>query len=505
VRLTAPVTTLEIRSPADGRPVGRVPADGAGDVHALAQRLRAAQPAWEALEPGERAAWLGRLRDWVLDHQDELAAQLREETGKAGPDAALEVLAVVSVITYFSGRAAPALARERRRPAGPLTLTKELHVARRPYPLVGVITPWNFPLVLPAMDAVPALLAGAAVLLKPSEVTPLTIARLADAWRELGAPDVLGVAQGGAEAGTALVDAVDFVQFTGSTATGRAIAVRAAERLIPCGLELGGKDPMLVLADADVQRAANAAAWGGLFNSGQVCVSVERVYVEDAVHDAFVEALVQRVQDLRHGPAAGDAADIGAMATDAQVDIVAAHVDDAVARGARVLTGGRRGGGPGRWYEPTVLVDVDHDMRVMTEETFGPVLPVMRVAGPDEAVRLANDSPYGLSASVWCADHRRGQQLAARLEAGAVNVNDVFANLFAAPLPMGGWKSSGLGARLGGDDALRKYCRTQAVATARLTPTSELAWYPYSALKSAVAASVVRLADARGLRRRLGL
>jgi betaine-aldehyde dehydrogenase len=250
---------------------------------------------------------------------------------------------------------------------------------------------------------------------------------------------------------------------------------------------------MIVLADASLERAAGAAAWGGLFNCGQVCVGVERVYVEAPVHDEFVELLAAK--------AAAAAGDVGAMATEAQTEIVERHVADAVKRGARVVTGGsRRSGG----FEPTVLADVDHSMLVMREETFGPVIPVMRAADEDEAIALANDSDYGLSASVWCKSHRRGVALAERLEAGAVNVNDVFTNLFSPALPMAGWKESGLGApRLGGDDAIRKYTRAQAVTVSRLTPAAELAWYPYSATKSAIAAAAVRLTAARGLRRRL--
>ena len=478
---------------------GAIGGDRAG-VAQLAEQLREAQPAWEALGPAGRAEHLGRLRDWLLDHDRDLVETLRRETGKAHQDAALEVMSGVDVINYFAGLAEDALATERPRPHGPLSLTKQLSVAYRPYQLAGIICPWNFPIILALMDAVPSLLAGSAVLLKPSELTPHTIAQVARAWRdELGAPDVLGVAQGDGETGAALIDAVDVVQFTGSTATGRKVAAQAGERLIPCHLELGGKDPMLVLDDAPLERAVNAAAWGALFNSGQTCVSVERVYVDASIHDEFVERLVAKVRELREGH------DVGAMQHEGQLEIVQRHVRDAKSRGAAVRVGGRRRRADGLAYEPTVLTGVDHDMDVMREETFGPVIPVMAVSGEDEAVDLANDSPYGLSASVWCASHERGRAVAARLEAGAVNVNDVYANLFALPLPMSGWKDSGLGARLGGAAALRKYCRTQSVAVARVTPAAELAWYPYTALKWAVMQGVVRFTGARDWRRRLGL
>ena len=499
--------TLAVHDPTDGRVVGDTPTQSREEVQALATRLRAAQPAWEALGPKARAEHVGRLRDWVLDHQDELVTLLRSESGKSMPDAALEAMGIVDVMTFFAGKAESALADESQRPHGPLTMGKQLGLRRRPHPLVGIITPWNFPLTLPVMDAIPALLAGAAVMVKPSEYTPLALQRMVRAWNEdLGAPDVFALALGTGDVGESVVEVSDYVQFTGSTVTGRKIGVRCAERLIPCGLELGGKDPMVVLADANIERAANAAAWGGLVNSGQVCTSVERVYVESAVYDEFVDQLVERVRGLRHGPSAtDDLRDVGAMANANQVDVVERHVNDAIASGARVLTGGRRGAGPGFSYEPTVLVDVDQDMLVMREETFGPVIPVMRVTDAKQAIELANDSPYGLSASVWTSSKDRGLAIARRLEVGAVNGNDVLSNLFAFGLPMGGWKRSGLGARLGGEDAIRKYCRSQAVTVARMTPATELAWYPYASWKTKLAGRIVRLSAARDLRRRLGV
>ncbi len=499
--------TLAVHDPTDGRVVGDTPTQSREEVQQIASRLRAAQPAWEALGPRQRAVHVGRLRDWVLDHQDELVDLLRKESGKAMPDASLEAMGIVDVMTYFAGQAEQALSDEGVKPHGPLTMSKQLELRRRPYQLVGIITPWNFPLTLPVMDAIPALLAGASVILKPSEYTPLALQRMVRAWtEELGAPDVFALALGTGDVGESVVEVADYVQFTGSTVTGRKIGVRCAERLIPCGLELGGKDPMIVLADAAIERAANGAAWGGLFNAGQVCTSVERVYIEDAVYEEFVDLLVERVRTLRTGPSPnGELRDVGAMANLNQLEIVERQVNDAVANGARVLTGGRRIDGPGFYYEPTVLVDVDHDMLVMREETFGPVIPVMRVADVEEAIERANDSQYGLSASVWTGSRDRGLQIARRLEAGAVNVNDVFSNLFALGLPMAGWKRSGLGARLGGDSAIQKYCRTQAVTAAKLTPATEIAWYPYASWKTKIAGRIVRLSAARDLRRRLGV
>ena len=372
----------------------------------------------------------------------------------------------------------------------------------RPYPVVGVITPWNFPFAAPCMDLVPALAAGAAVLLKPSEVTPLSAVELVRGWTEIGAPPVFALATGYGETGAAVVSNVDFVQFTGSTRTGRLIARQCAERLIPYSLELGGKDPALVLADADLDRAVNGIVWGGMFNSGQACVSVERVYVEEPVYDEFLAKLTKKVSELKQGKDdRGYKYDVGAMATSAQRDIVQRHVDEAVANGARVTTGGKAAGG-GTFFEPTVLADVDHSMSCITEETFGPTLPVVKVADEAEAVRLANDSVYGLSATVWTGDKERGQRIARQLDVGAVNINDAISNLFSFAIPMGGWKDSGVGARYGGAAGLLKYCRAQAITAPRIpTQSKELIWYPVKRRRVKASLGVMRAAAGRGVRR----
>jgi acyl-CoA reductase-like NAD-dependent aldehyde dehydrogenase len=498
--------TIEVRSPVDGRVLDRLTEDRPQDVLAAAGRLRAAQPAWEALGVDGRALWLGRWRDWLLDNQDRLTQLIRDETGKALGDASIEVPTTVQTINYFTENAEAFLADERPKPHTLPFVTKRLRLRRRPYQLVGLIEPWNFPLALPAFDGIPALVAGCALLAKPSEVVPLSWREAVRGWEEIGAPPVLGCVTGAGDVGAAVVEAVDMVHFTGSTATGRIVAKRAAERLIPCSLELGGKDPMLVLADADVQRAASAAVWGGLFNSGQACISVERVFVEAAIYDEFVDEVVKRVSVLRQGPEERPySVDIGAMATDAQVQIVERQVKDALTSGAKALTGGRRRPGAGRYFEPTVLVGVDTEMACMREETFGPLLPIVRVADAEEAIRLANQTEYGLSASVFSRDVRRAEQVAERLEVGAVNLNNVIVNGFQFPLPMGGWKESGIGARAGGAAAVRKYCRAQAIVSDRLEPRTDISWYPYTPLKAAIQARAIRLLGARDLRRRLGL
>ena len=285
----------------------------------------------------------------------------------------------------------------------------------------------------------PALLAGATVAIKPSELTPLATREIVRGWREdVGAPGVLECLTGAGGTGAALVEEADFIQFTGSARTGRKIAQRAAERLIPYSLELGGKDAMIVLADADLERAANAAVWGAMFNSGQACTSVERVFVEAPVYEEFVELVAGRVRGLRQrAPGKRFDADVGALSSEAQLAIVERHVSEALANGARALVGGKRADMPGPFFEPTVLVDVEPSMSCMREETFGPTLPVMKVKDVEEAIRLANDSSYGLSASVWTRDRARGEQIARRLEVGAVNVNDMFVERLRDPDPSG--------------------------------------------------------------------
>ena len=309
---------------------------------------------------------------------------------------------------------------------------------------------------------------------------------------------------GAGETGAAVVDVVDQVHFTGSTRTGRVIAARAATRLIPYSLELGGNDPALVLADADLDLAAAGIVFNGLLNSGQMCVSVERVYVVAEVYDAFVAKVVERVKALRTTGEGLDR-DVTGLITPEQHAIVTTHVTDALAKGATALTGGAPG--EGHHYPPTVLVDVDHSMTVMMEETFGPVLPIMKVADVAEAIRLANDSPYGLSASVWSRDRSAAEQVAERLEAGTVDINDAATHILCHPIPQSGWKASGVGARLGGAQGIAKYTRPQAITANRvdLPVVTAVAGFPYSATKTGLLGRVGKLTDGGRLTRRLGV
>jgi acyl-CoA reductase-like NAD-dependent aldehyde dehydrogenase len=478
----------------------------ATDVAVVAADLRRAQPEWQAMGAAGRGRVMLQWLDWILDNERCLLELLQAETGKSSGDAAIETTAAVDLINYYAKNSACFLKDGHIAAHNLLGHAKRLRVRYEPYELVGQIFPWNYPVAMPMLDVPAALMAGAAVITKPSEATPLTWSEMVRGFREeIDAPAVLGAVTGDGAAGAAVVEEVDTIMFTGSTRTGRAVAVRAAERLIPCSLELGGKDPMIVLDDANLDRAVAAAVWGGFCNAGQTCISVERAYVEDGIYDAFIDKLVGEAEKLRVGMDAPHSfsTDFGALATEQQLQIVERHFNDALNKGARAITGGRRLEG-GLFFAPTVLVDVDHSMLCMREETFGPTLPVMRVASEHEAVRLANDSAYGLSSSVWTSNRARGERVARQLQAGSVNINNAMANVFQAGLPFGGWKDSGIGSRLGGAEAVRKYCKRQAVMAERLNLKSELYWYPHRPRKAKLQSRLVRLIGAHDWHRRLG-
>ena len=500
---SAAAERIPVENPATGEIIATVPALSADEVASLVARARAAQPGWEALGFEGRTKVLRRMQKWVVDNADRIVETIVSETGKTHDDAFLnEILYGSTAFAFWAKHAAGYLADERVRSASPFVAGRKLVVRYRPLGVIGVIGPWNYPLTNSFGDCIPALAAGNAVVLKPSEVTPLTSQVLAEGMRACGLPeDVLLIATGGAETGAALVDEADMIMFTGSTATGKRIMERAARTLTPVSLELGGKDPMIVLADADLERATSAAAYYSMQNGGQTCISVERVYVEAPVYDAFVDGLTRKVASLRQGVSSGSASvDIGAVTFGPQLEVVDRHVQEARAQGARALTGGAGREGNGRFYEPTVLVDVDHTMAAMTEETFGPVVPVMKVADADEAVRLANDSEYGLAASVWTKDARRGEAIARRIEAGAVCVNDAQLNYLALELPMGGWKASGLGSRHGAG-GIRKFCRQQSLLVTRFAPPGgDLQFYPFKAGRMKLARRLVRVLYGRGRR-----
>jgi acyl-CoA reductase-like NAD-dependent aldehyde dehydrogenase len=399
---------------------------------------------------------------------------------------------------FWAKNAQKYLAEEKVKTASPFVKGRKLTLRYAPVGVVGVIGPWNYPLTNSFGDAIPAMAAGNAVIVKPSEVTPLSPMLMGEMLRECGLPDgVYQVAPGFGETGAALIDAVDFLMFTGSTATGKKVMERAAHTLTPVSLELGGKDPMIVCADADLERASNAAVHYSMQNAGQTCISTERVYVEEPIYDEFVELVTEKVRGLRQGaPGGAGSVDVGAIIHPPQSDIVEAHVKDAVDKGARLVAGGKRRDDHGHFYEPTILVDVDHRMDCMREETFGPTLPIMKVADSEEAVRLSNDSPYGLQASVWTKDTAKGERLARRIEAGAVTVNDAQINYVALELPMGGWKSSGLGSRHG-PDGIRKYTKKQALVVTRFAPKKDLHMLPYSARRTKLIGRMIKFVNRR--------
>ena len=459
--------TASILNPATGAVAGTVRWTDPADVARLTAGLRQSQREWEARGAAGRAKVLARYAVWLGEHRQEIESLLIEETGKSATDAAQEVPLLIMIASYYIKTMEKALAPETRPASLPFLAIKKVTVHYRPRPIVGIIAPWNYPVANLLMDGIAALAAGCAVLLKPSERTPLTAELLLRGWTDSGAPEVMAIVQGAREAVEAVVDVSDYIQFTGSSATGAKVMERAGRRLTPVSLELGGKDPMIVLEDADVELAAHAAVWGAMFNAGQTCVSVERVYVLEPVYDEFVNAVVRDVQELKMG--AGDGYDFGAQIDQSQVAVTERHVADALAKGAKAVTGGERAPGPGSFYLPTVLIGVDHSMACMTEETFGPTLPIMKVSTVAEAVRLSNDSPYGLSASVFSRDVERAKDVALELDCGAVNVNDVITNLMCTTAPMGGWKTSGIGARFGGADGVRKFCRQETVVVPRTT------------------------------------
>ncbi len=475
---------IAVENPATGETLATVPELGAAEVHDLAERAREAQPGWWEAGFGVRAEVLLGARGWLVQNAEQVVGTICAETGRPADETQFAEFGYgLSALEFWAKQAPAYLADEEIESVSPFVRGKRLVVRYEPVGLVGVIGPWNYPLNNSFGDCIPALAAGNAVILKPSELTPLTSLLMAQMLSECGLPEgVFQVATGRGDTGAALVDEADYVMFTGSVKTGKRVMAQAAETLTPVSLELGGKDPMIVLSDADIERAANAAVSYGMNNSGQVCISVERIYAEDAIHDDLLERITEKVESLRQGaPGPAGTVDVGAMIFPPQMDVVEAHIADALSKGARVVTGGERGEGPGRFFQPTVLADVDHSMSCMTEETFGPTLPVMRVRDAEEAVELANDGPYGLQASVWTRDEARGEEIARRIEAGVACVNDAQVNYAALELPMGGWKDSGLGSRHG-PDGIRKYTKRQSLL---ITPGSagfrDAHHFPYSA------------------------
>ncbi len=466
---------LRTQTPMTGAPLAVLPVADARDVATAVQVASRAQRAWARVPVGERAAVLLRFHDLVLEHQGDLLDLVQLESGKARGHA-FEEVADCAIAARHYGRSAAAYLRASRHPGTfpLLTRTVEHH---RPRGVVGIISPWNYPLSLALTDALPALVAGNAVVLRPDPQGSLTALAGVELLVEAGLPaDLLQVVLGpGETTGQAVVDRADYVCFTGSTATGRKVAAAAGRRLVGASLELGGKNTMYVAADADLRRAVPGAVRACFSSAGQLCISIERLAVHTDVVDTFVPRFVEAVEAMRLSTDLHWGADMGSLANEAQQVRFLEHVQDAVAKGARVLTGGRARPDVGPFVvEPTVLEGVTAAMACRDEETFGPLVAIHRVAGDDEAVRLANDTEYGLNASVWTRDVRRGREIAARIEAGTVNVNEGYAAAWGSMgSPMGGMKASGVGRRHGREGIL-KYTESQTVSSQHLLAIAPL-------------------------------
>src|SRR5579863_51047 len=476
------------------------------EVHATVARARAAQPAWNALGVQKRVSILRKFQRLLHENKSEVAALITREAGKPVVEALLTEVVVVLDAARFCIENAFDFLRERPVPHGNLAMKiKAGRILREPHGVMGIISPWNYPFSIPATESLSALVTGNAVILKPSEFTSLNALQLASLLHQAGVPkDVFQVVVGGGSAGSALLNAsIDKLVFTGSVATGKRIAQAAAARLLPVVLELGGKDPMLVLDDADIDVASSGAVWGAFANCGQACLSVERCYVHRSLYVSFLEACVEKTKRLRVGNGMDPEIEIGPLISERQLRNVETHVEDARARGARILTGGTRLPQLGaNFYAPTVLADVSHAMHIMREETFGPVLPVMPFDTDDEAIHLANDSGYGLAASIWTRDRARGEALARRIQAGTVMVNDALACFGISEAPHGGVKASGLG-RTHGRFGLEEMVRIKHVDSDRLPGMKQVWWYGYGDGFTRQMEGFVDLMFARGLGRRL--
>lgn len=474
-------TTFEVRNPATEELIRELPIFDREAVQAEMARVRAASRRWAEVPLRERCAQIARVGEVITRRMDEIARTVSSENGKVLFEALLhEVGPTLLVMNYFSANAPRILADEKIELA--VARHRRSYLTYRPKGVVGVITPWNFPFFMPGSDVAMSLIAGNGVLLKPSEMTPLSALILKECYDEGGVdPELFRVVTGTGSTGAAMIEAgPDHVVFTGSVPTGRRVGVSCAERMIGYTLELGGKAPAIVLEDAELERTTNAILWGGFANAGQICASVERVYAAAPIYDRLVDALTERAKGLRVGPPDSDGSDIGAMTWARQRDVVEGLVRDARAKGARITTGGERTGERGVFYRPTVIADCTHDMDVMRAETFGPVVPLMRVSGEDEAIRLANESSLGLGAYVFTRDVERGRRLAERLEVGSVMVNDVLGHAGLPEMPWGGIKQSGLGV-VRSERGLKELCNARHVNCERIPALGrDPYWFPYS-------------------------
>jgi len=469
--------------PATGRENGRVPLMNAADVAAAVKKARHAQLAWAQLSFRARARFVLRAREIVLARVDEIASLVSRETGKPAAEAmSMEIVPTLDLMHYFARNTERILMRQKIDIGQYGLMGRSSYIVYKPLGIVGIISPWNFPWATPLDEVVMALMAGNAVVLKPSELTPLTALKIGQVFAEARLPEgLVEIVTGDGSTGASLVDAgVDKIMFTGSVATGKRVAEMAARHLTPVVLELGGKDPMIVLEDANLANAARAAVWGGFCNAGQACASIERLYVQESIAKDFTDLVVSETRKLKLGPPASEAVDLGAMTTERQLRVVENHIQDAIEHGARIETGGRRVENTDGWFhQPTVVTNVDHSMEIMREETFGPVLPIMTFKTDSEAVRLANDSVYGLTAAVFTGDIARGRRLAEQIDAGTVMINEVVYTHAIAQTPWGGIKQSGYG-RTHGRLGLLELVTPQHIHVNRVGWLPDVWWFRYT-------------------------
>jgi acyl-CoA reductase-like NAD-dependent aldehyde dehydrogenase len=481
----SPPQTREIvvHDPSTGEEIGRAPLMDANAVAVAVSRARRAQPEWAKLSYRKRARFILRARELVLDQLEDIAKLISRETGKPATEAiAMEIVPTLDLMHYFAKTTHRLLARPEIDIGQYNLMYRSSYIVYKPLGVVGIISPWNFPWATPLDEVVMALMAGNAVVVKPSELTPLTALKIGEIFKQAQLPEgLLEIVTGDGSTGAALVEAgVNKIMFTGSVNTGKRVAEAAAKHLTPVVLELGGKDPMVVLEDADLENAARAAIWGAFCNSGQACASIERCYVHESIAEKFTDLVVKETRLLKQGKASTEAIDIGAMTNERQLQIVEDHVGDAVERGAQVRTGGHRLNDSKGWFhQPTVVTGVDHSMKLMRDETFGPVLPIMTFKTDEEAIRLANDSIYGLTASVFTRDIGRGRRLAEQIDAGTVMINEVVYTHAVAQTPWGGVKQSGYG-RTHGRLGLLELVSAQHVHVNGMPRIADVWWFPYS-------------------------
>ena len=471
------------RNPATGEAIGVVRLHSSSEVTSAVEAARDAFATWKESTFSERARIVMSAREVIISEMDDIAALITNEVGKPMAEAiSTEIVPALDLMQYFA-RSAKDMLKPKKIDIGLTALMgRTSRIIYRPLGVVGIIPAWNYPFTIPIGEAAMALMAGNTVVIKPSELTPLVGMRIAEIFRKAGLPEnVLQVITGDGSTGAAMVEAKpDKIMFTGSVATGKKVAQAAAKNLVPYVLELGGKDPMVVFADANLENAADAAVWGAFCNSGQTCASVERLYVEESIADEFTAMIVERTKRLRQGLGADESTDIGSMISENQLAIVESHVNSFRQEGAEILTGGRRNPAfTGSFFEPTVITGAVNSMRGMREETFGPTLPICRFNTEDEAVALANDTEFGLCASIWSSDLHKARRVAERIEAGTVTINEVMYTHGISQTPWGGVKNSGVG-RTHGDEGLKELTSAQHIHINHFGFIPDVWWLPYS-------------------------